>query len=78
MKYKRSTLIPAVLIVYLAVMATIGYSGFSAGHTSAMEYFGTIITTIAVIILLHFNLKRRERLRRERLEDMEQASKNNK
>lgn len=71
MKIKRSTLIPIVLAVYLAVMAYIGYSDYASGHTSALQYFGTIGVTLAIIVLLHFNLKHRERLRREREKDME-------
>lgn len=78
MKLKRSTLIPAILLVYLAVMACIGYKGYAAGVTSPLEYFGIIVVTLLVITLLHFNLKRRERLRRERLEDIERSNSNNK
>ena len=75
MKIKRSTLIPAILAVYLAVMAWIGYPEYAAGHTSALYYFGIIATTIVILILLHFSLKRRERLRRERIDDMERSNK---
>lgn len=74
MKIQRSTLIPAILAVYLAVMATIGYSDYAAGRTSAIFYFGTIAVTVVILILLHFSLKHRERLRRERLEDLERSS----
>ncbi len=74
MKIKRSTLIPAILLVYLAVMSVIGYGGYSKGNMSALEYFGIIAVTLVVIILLHFNLKRRERLRRERMEDIARNS----
>lgn len=74
MKIKRSTLIPAILAVYLAVMAWIGYPEYAAGHTSALYYFGIIAITIVILILLHFSLKRRERLRRERLDDMERSN----
>jgi len=75
MKIKRSTLIPAILAVYLVVMATIGYSDYASGRTSALFYFGTIAVTV---ILLHLNIKHRERLRRERLEDIERSSSENK
>lgn len=70
MKVKRSTIIPAVLAVYLAVMACIGYPEYAAGHTSALYYFGTIAVTIVILVLLHFNLRRRERLRQEREDDI--------
>ncbi len=78
MKLQRSTVIPCLLLIYLGVMACIGYPEYAAGRTSALEYFGIIAVTIAVIVLLHFNLKRRDRLRRERLDDIERQSKNNK
>ena len=74
MKAKRSTVIPLILAVYLAVMAYIGYPEYAAGHTSALYYFGIIGITVVVLILLHFSLKRREKLRRERMEDMERHS----
>lgn len=63
MKIKRSTLIPAVLLVYLAVMAAIGYPEYAAGRTSALYYFGIIAITLVVLVLLHFSLKRREKYR---------------
>ena len=71
MKIARSTLIPLILLVYLAVMSYIGYPAYADGRTSALYYFGVIGVTLAVIVLLHFNLKRRERLRRERLDDID-------
>ena len=63
MKIKRPTLIPAVLLVYLAVMAAIGYPEYAAGRTSALYYFGIIAITLVVLVLLHFSLKRREKYR---------------
>ena len=75
MKPKRSTLVPLILAIYLAVMATIGYGQYSTGQMSATYYFGVIIITVVVFILLHFNLKRRERLRREREDDMNNQNK---
>ncbi|MDE6137027.1 MAG: hypothetical protein K2F97_06090 [Muribaculaceae bacterium] len=63
MKIKRSTLIPAVLLVYLAVMAAIGYSDYAAGRMSALYYFGIIAITLVVLVLLHFSLRRREKFR---------------
>ena len=77
MKIKRSTLIPAILLVYLAVMASIGWRQYASGAMSATEYFGIIAITLAVIVLLHFNMKRRERLRAEREADMRRNDKEN-
>lgn len=64
MKLKRSTVIPVLLLIYLAVMAYIGRSELLAGHY--LYYFGIIGATLVCIVLLHFSLKRRERLRAER------------
>ncbi len=64
----RSTLIPAVLLVYLGVMSYIGFDEFRAGNY--LYYFGIIGVTLLVIVLLNFSLKRRERLRREREDDL--------
>ena len=71
MKLKRSIVVPIILAIYLAIMAYIGYSGYEKGLTSAFQYFGTIFATIVVIVLLHFSLKRRERLRSERTNDID-------
>ena len=71
MKLQRSTVIPGILELYLMVMASIGYPEYAAGRTSALYYFGIIGVTVVILILLHFSLKHRDRLRRERLEDME-------
>ena len=77
MKARRSTVIPLILLVYLAVMATIGWDEYAAGRSSALYYFGVIGVTLAVIVLLHFNLKRRERLRSEREADIRRNQNNN-
>lgn len=66
MKLKRSTVIPAALLIYLAIMAAIGYPAYADGRTKPLEYFGIIAVTLLVVILLHFNIKRRDRLQRER------------
>lgn len=75
MKIKRSTLVPLILAVYLGVMATLGYDEYASGRMSALYYFGVIGFTAVILILLHFNLKRRERLRREREQDMNNQNK---
>lgn len=71
MKLSRATLIPGVLLAYLAVMACMGWGEYAAGRTSATMYFGVIAVTLCIIVALHFTIKKRERLRRERLDDME-------
>lgn len=76
-KIKRSTSIPVILAAYLAVMAYIGYEGYADGRTSALNYFGVIVVTSLIIVLLHFSLKRREKLRQERIDDIKTNPKNN-
>lgn len=76
MKIKRSTLIPLILLAYLAVMSVFGWKQYAAGQMSATYFFGVIAITLVVIILLHFNLKRRERLKAEREADLHLAEKN--
>lgn len=65
---KRSTIIPLALLMYLGVMCYVGRSLFFEGRY--FYYFGVIAASLLAIILLHFSLKRKERLRREREEDM--------
>lgn len=67
MKIKRSTIIPVILLIYLAVMSVIGWKQYAIGAMTAGEYFGIIALTLIIIVMLHFNLKKRERLRSERL-----------
>lgn len=55
MKIKKTVLIPAMLLVYLIVMATLGYPDFARGKSSAAEYFGTIAISLLAIVLLYFN-----------------------
>ena len=70
MKINRPVFIPAVLAVYLVIMSVIGLNGLKTGEMSLTQYIGTIVITAGIIALLHFHLKKRERLRRQRLEDM--------
>ena len=63
-----STVIPVVLLIYLAAMSVIGFPEFQAGNY--LHYFGVIGATLLCIVLLHFSLKRRERLRKEREDDV--------
>lgn len=61
---KKSILIPGILTVYLAVMAGIGYKQWAKGAYSSGYYFGLIALTLVCIILLYFNLRRRENNRK--------------
>lgn len=75
MKYKKSTTIPIMLLIYLAVMSYVGFDYYRAHDY--LFYFGIIGVTLVIIILLHFNLKRREKLRKEREDDIKDTEENN-
>ncbi len=75
MKLKRSTVIPVILLIYLAVMVVLGWPDYVRGATSPALYFGGTALTIAVIVLLHFNLKKREAYRQRRLDEMSRRNK---
>lgn len=67
MKLKRSTFIPLCLLLYLGFMAAyFGYPSYCRGAISTTEFVLIVGITLLVIVLLHFSLKRRERLRQER------------
>lgn len=72
-RLRRSTLLPLVLLLYLGFMASIGYKDYAAGKTSAAYFFGIIGATLVVIVALHFFLKKKEKLRDQRLADIEKS-----
>lgn len=61
---KKSNLITIILLIYLGVMAYIGWPKFEAGQY--VEYFAIILVTLIVIFLLRVVLRKKERLKRER------------
>ncbi len=63
-RYKKSTIIPLALLVYLIGMSYIGRSHFYAGEYAF--YFGVIGVTLLIIVLLHFMLKKREKMQQKR------------
>lgn len=76
MKLRRSVIIPCILAVYLAVMAWIGYPGMAEGRTSPLYYWGIIAITSVILVLLHINLRRREKYRDARRGDNRDKHKN--
>ncbi len=76
MRVKKSILLPVILVIYLAVMAYIGYPAYVSGQTPALQYFGVISLTLLIIVILHFSLRRRERPRSERENDIAANSRN--
>ncbi len=58
---KKSVIIPAALVIYLVVMALIGYPRMLSGEVSSISYFGLITVTLGVIYGLRRNLVSREK-----------------
>ena len=69
MKTKKSTWLPLLLLVYLMVMASVGRGQVAAGKY--LQYFGVMGVSLLVIVLLHFTLKHKERLKKLRENDEE-------
>lgn len=67
-KSNRSTLLPAALLVYLAVMAYLGYPHLQAGET--LFYFGVIGSSLVIIALLFIILRKRDKIRQQRDEEL--------
>ncbi|MCM1355690.1 MAG: hypothetical protein NC212_04705 [Staphylococcus sp.] len=65
MKFRPSTFIPAILLLYLGVMSYIGFPEFQQGHY--LYYFGVIGVTLVIIAVLHLFLKKRERAREQKV-----------
>ncbi|MBQ1987881.1 MAG: hypothetical protein II235_07150 [Muribaculaceae bacterium] len=63
-RFKKSTIIPLTLLLYLAAMSVIGFPYYQAGEY--LYYLGIIGSTLLAIILLHFLLKKKEKYRKER------------
>ena len=73
-KINKSVLVPALLLVYLAVMVYLfGMRYYYAGDY--LFFFGISGSTLLIIIALHFVMKRRENLRKEREDDIVNSSK---
>ncbi len=62
---KKSNVIPALLLIYLAVISAIGFPKLLSGEFSPLFYFGIIALTLGVIWLLRRNLLSRERKHRK-------------
>lgn len=63
-KLKLSVILPLLLCVYLFFMAYVGRRRFYDGEY--LYYFGIIGIGLAIIVALHFVLKKKEELRRRR------------
>lgn len=68
-KFRQSVVIPACLVIYLAMMAYVGRENFTSGN----KWFYCIVLAISllIILLLHFVLKKKEQIRARRKEEEE-------
>lgn len=71
-KIKKSTYLPAILLVYLLCMAYIGKDILLKGDY--LYYFSVFGLSLIIIILLHFSLKKKKK----RDEEKQLNDKNNK
>lgn len=71
-KIKKSTYLPAILLVYLLCMAYIGKDILL--KEDYLYYFSVFGLSLIIIILLHFSLKKKEK----RDEEKQLNDKNNK
>ena len=61
----RAIIIPAILFIYLTVMVVLGWPSYTSGATSGLLYFGGTALCLLCIVLLHFNLKRTAKRRKQ-------------
>lgn len=66
---KKYLLLPGMLLVYAIAMALIFRDTLTVHH-DYLRYFGTIVAELIVIVLLTIFLKKRNKLRSEREEDI--------
>ena len=65
MKIRKSILLPGALLVYLGVISYMSYPEYKINQNH-LEYFGTIVATIAIIVVLYFFLRKREKMNAHR------------
>lgn len=65
---KKSIFIPAMLLVYLIVMAFMGRDILKEGEV--LEYFGIILVSLLCIVGLYYTLRAQERARARRQEEI--------
>ncbi|MCM1319709.1 MAG: hypothetical protein NC217_04945 [Muribaculaceae bacterium] len=71
---KKPYIIVGALFIYMLVMALYNIDTVTVYH-DYLRYFGTLGAELVVLVILFFVLRRRERLKREREQDLAQAAK---
>ena len=73
----KAIIIPLALLAYLAIMVYFfGVPAYKAGTITPLKFWGVIGGVSVAVIALHFSIKRREKLRKEREQDMRNSDKN--
>ncbi len=70
---KKSVFIPAMLLIYLIVMAFMGRNILKEGEI--LEYFGIIVVSLLCIIALYYTLRAQERARARQQEEAQKQEK---
>ena len=68
--FRKSVVIPTVLLTYLAVMAYMGREKLFAGNY--FEYFGILIVTLLCIAILYFTMRKQEQIRERKQREIEE------
>ena len=69
---KKPYIIVGALFIYMCVMAIWNIDAVTVHH-DYLNYFGTLAAELIVLCLLFFFLRKRERLKAERQEDLKRA-----
>lgn len=72
LKAHKPAIIVGALFVYMCVMAIVNLDTITVYH-EYLTYFGTMAAELVVLTILYFVLRKREKLRRERQEDLRLA-----
>lgn len=56
---KKYNVVPSLLVIYLGVMAYLGWPHYVSGEYSALRYFGVIALSLAIIVTLRVMMKKR-------------------
>lgn len=72
-KSKTPLLIVGALFIYMCIMALSNIDTLTVKH-DYLSFFGTIAIEVVILALLYFFLSKREKLKRERKEDLARAA----
>lgn len=71
-KSYKHIIIPLCLLIYLGIMAYIGREELQE-QNGAIFYYGKIALGLLVLVMLHFVLKRKAKLRKQREEETDNS-----